>query len=321
MQDGRLPRGNLRKWLIRAAGSALVLGALLWWLPRDAVLAAIGKVPLWLFLGVFALFLAGHVAAAAKWWLLLDRAFAFAVALRAHFAGLAANLCLPGVAGGDAVRAALAYRAMGDGARLAAGSVADRLIDMLALACLALIGFLMLREEATGGAVVVQALGLMVAALVFTIWVAPRVLPALWARFPGLPARGLVEKLAAAARDLGRRPGLILAMLIVSTAIQAIFILLAWQLAKAAGVEVALGAWVFAWALAKLIVVLPISLGGLGMREAALAGLLVPFGAVAAEVVAAGLVWQAVLWLAGGLGALMLLVSGGVPRTRSHPVD
>ena len=45
---------------------------------------------------------------------------------------------------------------------------------------------------------------------------------------------------------------------------------------------------------------LPVSLGGLGVREAALVSLLVPFGADAASVVAAGLAFEAVI-ISGGL--------------------
>jgi endo-1,4-beta-mannosidase len=37
---------------------------------------------------------------------------------------------------------------------------------------------------------------------------------------------------------------------------------------------------------------------------------MVPLGANGAEVVAAGLVWQAILFATGGLGALVLMLSG-----------
>ena len=63
-------------------------------------------------------------------------------------------------------------------------------------------------------------------------------------------------------------------------------------------------------ALAVAVATLPLSLGGLGVRESSLAALLVPFGASAAPVVASGLVWQAVLWLTGLAGAVILMISG-----------
>jgi uncharacterized membrane protein YbhN (UPF0104 family) len=59
------------------------------------------------------------------------------------------------------------------------------------------------------------------------------------------------------------------------------------------------------WPLAKLAAVLPLTQGGIGVREAALVGLLAPFGAPGPLVLASGLAWEAVV-IAGGL------VAGGV---------
>lgn len=127
---------------------------------------------------------------------------------------------------------------------------------------------------------------------------------------PKLPARGLALRTASAITELGRRPMLMLGAFILSAGIQAVFVFLAVKLAVAVGIDLPFGAWLFAWPLAKILAVLPISLAGLGVREASLAVLLAPFGAVAAQVVAAGLVWQAVLFLTGGLGALVLMLTG-----------
>ena len=62
--------------------------------------------------------------------------------LRAHFAGLVANLSLPGVAGGDVVRAALLFPRFLRQGRLALGSIADRLIDTIGLLLIAAVGLL-----------------------------------------------------------------------------------------------------------------------------------------------------------------------------------
>lgn len=311
--------GVWRRWLVRAAGSALLLGILFWALPRDAILAGFSRVPLSLFLTVLVLFLLGHAVAAAKWWVLLERSFPFPLALKAHFGGLAANLCLPGAAGGDAVRAGLVHATMRDAPKLTAGAVADRLIDMLGLACLSLTGILMLQDGA-GASIAIQSAVLVLVILAGVVFVMPWAVERLWSRIPALPARDFALKTAGAFRILGRRPGLLLSMLVLSMAVQALFIYLALQLALVVGVDVPFGAWLFAWPLAKILAVLPISLGGLGVREATLAALLTPFGGVAADVVAAGLVWQAVLWVTGGLGALVLTLSGLKLRPAAPPI-
>jgi uncharacterized membrane protein YbhN (UPF0104 family) len=91
-------------------------------------------------------------------------------------------------------------------------------------------------------------------------------------------------------------------------------VLLAYLAIRHAAAPPGLAAWVFAWPLAKIIAILPVSLNGLGLREGTLAALLVPFGAQAAQVVAAGLVWQGVLFAAGLLGGLLYLSTPGARK-------
>lgn len=305
-----IPRKALKKWLIRAAGSAVALTLIFWFLPKEAIFEGFRRLTPAVFFGVFVAFLVAHVAAAFKWWLLMDRALPFGQALRAHFAGLAANLALPGAAGGDAVRAGMAHVTLRDGPKVAAAAVGDRLIDMVGLAGLSLGGLALL---ATGGnpALAWTMAGLIVGGAVIALFIFPAVARGLWSRYPGLPAKGLALRLAEAFGRLGRRPGLLLFTLVLSMAIQSLLIWLSVQLALPVGVHVPLAAWFFAWPLAKIIATLPISLGGLGVRESSLAALLVPFGASAPAVVASGLAWQGILYLTGALGALVLTISGG----------
>jgi uncharacterized membrane protein YbhN (UPF0104 family) len=94
---------------------------------------------------------------------------------------------------------------------------------------------------------------------------------------------------------------------LLGTCIQTVFLLLTAQLAVYCGLTLPLRAWLFGWPLAKLAAVLPLTQGGIGVREAALVALLAPFGAPGSLVLAAGLVWEGVV-IAGGLiaGAVAL---------------
>ena len=64
--------------------------------------------------------------------------------------------------------------------------------------------------------------------------------------------------------------------LLLSIAVQTAFIAATIRLADIAGVVAPVAAWFFAWPLSKLIATLPISVAGLGVREASLAGFLAP---------------------------------------------
>ena len=311
MSDARPPSISdmqiTRGWLLRVVGSVVILAGLLWYLPTEKLWSGLSSVGPTLFLIVLGLFIAGHAVSAFKWLTLLGFGFPYVTALRAHFAGLAANLYLPGVAGGDVVRAALvsSHKPL---AELTAGSLGDRLVDMLALALLAALGVLMLQDSSQSALAIQVVLGFVVAVL-GAFYVGPAIAAKLLALVPSLPARGLIEKMATAFRTLGRRPLALLSALVLSLAIQGGFIWLTIWLAQAVGIDAPIGAWFFAWPLAKIIAVLPISLGGIGVREASLSALMVPFGADAASVVATSLIWQAVLICAGILGVFAWVMS------------
>jgi len=302
-------------WVMRVFGSVVILGALLWYLPTDQVLEGFSKISPTLFMSVLFLFIFGHAVAAGKWWFLLERGFNYFTALVAHFAGLAANLCLPGVAGGDVVRAGLVSK-FTTLSKLTAGSLSDRLIDMLALAMVSASGLVMIQGGEGDFALVFKVVALFVVVLVGMFYVAPVLVPKFVAAVPKLPMSGFALKLANEFKELGHRPISVIFALLVSIAIQVGFVSLFILLATSAGVEAETGAWFFAWPLAKILAVLPISLGGIGLREATLAGLMLPFGAEAAPVVAASLIWQAVLIVAGLLGALFWAIS--ISKTKSH---
>jgi uncharacterized membrane protein YbhN (UPF0104 family) len=304
-------------WVLRAAVSGLLLAQILALLPAEQIWATIRQFPLWLWLVVVALFLAGHVVAALKWSLLAlrDSAVPVSAILKAHFAGLAANLCLPGIAGGDLVRAGLVMRTSDKRVPIALGSLIDRLLDSLALLLLACLGaWLSLDQNAAAAGPLAQV------GLVFLGVVAALALGAIL--LPWLPPNPLSSKLAEATAAVVRRPVRLLICLALSLAVQAEFIGLNIVLAQAAGLTVPAAGWLFAWPLAKLIAVVPISLAGLGVREASLAALMSAYGASAPKVVAVGLLWQSVLFAGGLTGGLAQLLAGAPRASKAagaHP--
>lgn len=320
----RLTRG----WLIRVTASVVLLSVTLLLLPTENVAESIGRLRWPLFLLILVLFLASHVVAAAKWWFLLGRTIRFRSAVRAHFIGLAANLCLPGVAGGDVVRAALVMREVGNTAHLVTVSLADRIVDTLALALLAGLGLLLIGED------LMEVIGLFsisrtellllfglpgVVALVVGFLLLPWVSRMLANWVHRKRTKGVIQSASVAISELAHRRGALLLALVVSFGIQASLVALAVLLAAGVGVEAPLEVWLFAWPLAKILAIAPVSLGGIGVREASLAALMAPFGADVAGVVAASLIWQGVLFAAGALGAMMWVVttkSGSRPASQ-----
>jgi glycosyltransferase 2 family protein len=304
------PRFRWRKAALRLGASALVLAVLV---------ALLNQGELWEHLrrfarehpGAWALALAGflglHAVGALKWRLFLRLAGArigVLDALRFYGLGLFANLCLPSLIGGDVLRAGLALGVAREKDAVVLGSLVDRLADLVALGCLVIVGGLassgahaeLLASDVRGGGALgaffaVLALGVVGAAILLRT--------AVIRRMPLAVARHLlgVRRALAAARS---RPARAAAAFSLCLAVQTGFVLVNAGLGRAVGIDLGLDLWLLLWPLAKIAAMLPISLGGLGVREAAFAVLTAPYGVEGEAAVAQSLVWQSVL-VSGGL--------------------
>jgi glycosyltransferase 2 family protein len=92
---------------------------------------------------------------------------------------------------------------------------------------------------------------------------------------------------------------------------------LAATMASACGLHIPFRTWLLVWPLAKLIALVPITLGGLGVREAGLTALLTPFGVPAALSVAVGLSWESIIIVGGLIAGLLSFLIGGTSFARS----
>jgi len=310
LQSGGISKRN--RIIVRAIISAAILAILLWWLPTESLLAAIISIPLPVWLFVVAGFLVGHIVSAYKWRLLLGAVgvrISGREAIRAHAAGLFANLCLPSVVGGDVVRAGFVVRDHKRVENVALGSLADRINDTFALVLIAAAASMLV--PATAGidtAYILSRLALVLSGGVIAALVVIRLLPV--AHLPQKLAK-IILRFREALDSLMSAPGIALLAFLMSVVIQGGFILLNIMLAKQIGIPAAASLWFFAWPLAKLVALAPISLGGIGVREAAIAGLMSPFGIAPALVVAQSLSWEVVLIISGLLAGTL---AASMPR-------
>lgn len=249
---------------------------------------------------VLAGFLAGHGFAAFKWGLLVGQKLPFPIILKAHFAGLAANIALPGVAGGDVARAAILAQKVTSRSRLVTGSIIDRLIDVGVLVLIAAFGAALLGTAGQTGMWLQIIAGAFIAAGVIVYLTLPTL-----ARFVEAKAAGQ-GKIGELVSDIahymaGHRTRILICALLsitIQTGFAGLNIVLAWSMQGPTDIAI----WLFAWPLAKLIATLPISLGGLGVREASLAAIFAAFAYASPGVIAVGFVWQTILISTGLIG-------------------
>ena len=309
--------------LLRAVVSGTLIVALLTWLSTTRILDEIEQIRLATWLAVVTVFLIGHAVSAMKWRMLVDGAgarIARLAALRAHAAGLFANLCLPSIVGGDVIRAGLAVRSAGRLEAVALGSLADRLIDTTALVGIAGVAAMLQPGLARGMATTaLVSVGLFLSLGVVTGLVLARMMPI--GRLPGRLNR-VATRVRTALDALRAAPAKAVAALGISVLVQGGFVGLNIVLARSIGIELHAVAWMLAWPLAKLVALLPVSLGGIGVREVALAAFLAPFGVDATLAVAQSLTWEAVLVMAGLLcGAFTLALGGSLSLRALRPKE
>ncbi len=305
-----------RRWLsavLRWIAGLGVLGVLLYFLPFATVRKAIAQIPAWLFLAALVGYLLAHTLGIAKWRMVVNAAGAeldFATSAQCYLGGLFGTLFLPSIVGGDVIRLAVGLRRSPRPAGVLAGNVLDRFLDVAAQSGLALLGLILLPSSMPENLRQTARKALLVCAAGVVVLVALMILShrALLAG-RSVRFRRRLARLRYALRGISRQPNRLLFGWLAGTLMQSTFLILAARLAVACGLVLPLRLWLFAWPLAKLAAVLPLTQGGIGVREAALVALLTPFGAAGHLVLAAGLVWESVI-IAGGLlsgGAAFLL--------------
>ena len=289
------------KLIFRLSISIGILVFLIAWLSTETLVTAILSIPAQIWVLVISLFVVGHIISALKWRLMLRAVginIRVSLSVRAHFAGLFANLCLPSIVGGDFIRAALVIREQkSELTAIALGSLADRLNDVLALLIIASLASFLLpsaQEIVSGEALTLLAiiiLSCLVASIAVVRFLPRSILP----KF----LHSVFDKINRAMDSLFSNPLIALMGLTLSLLIQGGFVGLNMILANAMAMDVSILLWMFAWPMAKLVALAPISLGGIGVREVALAGILSPFGVEAGLAVAQSLSWEIVLIFTG----------------------
>jgi glycosyltransferase 2 family protein len=309
------PQKILRSWFFlfaRWAAAALILG-----LPLRAALA---RVPLTRLVAVLLIYLVALTGGITKWHIVVNSAGAqlkFAASAQCYTSGLFGALFLPSIIGGDVARLAVGISRSPRPAAVITGNVADRFLDVAAQLTLVSIGLSLLPGSLPVSLQAPAKHVLIAGVLAATVFLTVALLllrPLLRGR--SIRFRRRIAQVRHAIRSVSRRPQRLLAGWLLGTSVQGTYILLTALLGVSCGLALPLRVWLFAWPLAKIAAVVPITQGGIGVREAVLVVLLAPFGAPASQVLATGIVWEGIIITAGLLAGLTALL---LRRAASNP--
>ncbi len=260
---------------------------------------------------------------AMRWWLLLRRLDVASIspgyALAATFASVFVGQATPGPIGADALRGWLCYR-RGVAMRLAVMSlITDRLLALLGLVAVAATVWLwqfnavdqnLGRQIAALGAVVV-------AATAAALWLVPAMtgfLARRWPRFHALQQLPAIFRFTALSG--AGAAGLVLGAVVITLTINAVILF-----ARGFGVALAPAAAYLIVPVAILSSSLPISIGGWGVREASLSYGLMLFGLASDDAALLGLALGIGLLAASLPGGIVMLLLGGKARPALPDAD
>ncbi|NBW85335.1 MAG: UPF0104 family protein [Planctomycetia bacterium] len=302
-------------WLGAVARVAATAGLMAWAL-KDVEWSkfrqVIANADWWWWLAGLALTLAVQAVAGIRW-AELARALGFDFPrrffIRRFFEGMFFSLCLPSSIGGDVVKAVRIASTTPLRLLAACSVLADRLTGLSALAVL--VGTSMVaREYALGTGAALAVFGGLLAAALAGFWIGLVLLDRIHATLPaGSKGREFVARLL----PYRERPSLVLAAVGWSFAVQMGGAVAVALVARAVGVSLPLTVWFSVVPLVALAMVLPISVGGFGVRENALEYLLRDHGVPSETGVAIALLWGLCTVFAGLVGGMLFLLERRSP--------
>jgi glycosyltransferase 2 family protein len=307
-----LPRSSrsVFGWLSLLVRVGATLGLMAWavkdidW-SRFRELLAGADWPWWL--TALAVTLAGQVMAGLRWAALarpLGFHFPNRFFVRRFFEGMFFSLCLPSSIGGDVVKAVR----IGNSTplRLLAGCsvLADRLTGLSALGVLVGTAVVSRRNSLETPATMAVFVGLL-AAVLAAFWLGLALLDRIHRVLSeGSAARAFVGRLL----PYRQRPSLVMVAVGWSFVVQLAGVASVALVARALRVELPVLVWISVVPLVALAMVLPISIGGFGVRENALEFLLRGYGVPSETGITIALLWGLCTMLAGLVGGVLFLL-------------
>ncbi|MFN0317550.1 MAG: lysylphosphatidylglycerol synthase transmembrane domain-containing protein [Burkholderiales bacterium] len=302
---------------VRLGISLALLGTLLWHVDPARVIAPLQKLsPAFVLLAC--LYYAGcQLLSSWRWRMFLD-AKGIGVPLASLFSyymsGMFLNNFLPGAVGGDAARSYFLYRHCGQG-HYALGSVfLERFAGLLGLGLIS-IGALAAYPPGTGQPLILGAVGgsaVLLMGIALALWWPPLAngIQRLLGRFLPWGTGNRLREFHDTLASYRQHPGTLVRAVLLSVAIQGLYALFYGLVALGLDISIDLRYFLLFLPPVTLLMLLPLSFGGLGIREAAFVVLFAQVGVGAPDVMAVSLTVH-------GLGILLSL-AGGVLLVRSR---
>jgi uncharacterized membrane protein YbhN (UPF0104 family) len=298
-------RHTYRNFALRAIIGIAIVTFLVWRYDARSILRLLARERPAYFATAIGVYLSTLVLCAYRWRLLaailpLDASFTDFLAFR--FIATFANTLIPGVAGGDALRAIYLGRRTSRLGEAVASVLADRIVGLIGLFWLAAGAAIVLRECGLPSAL--TTLPILTGFIALAVFVASplvirfaRLMPSRFSRYASLIVTYLEHRSA------------LLAALALSVVVQSVLAVCQYLLALGIGIDAPLTLFLFCVPIAGVFASLPITINGLGVREGAYLVLFGMAGVDRTNAIALGLLWFACTTLGALPGALAFVAT------------
>lgn len=301
--------------VFRIAVSAVLLMLLFLMLDTGLIADSIRAVNWWAIPLALTLQMALLALASIRWWVLLDHhncGYRPATLLAPFYIGIFLNNILPSTLGGSLFRMYYIYRDNHDVAVAVSPVFAERMLGLVAMIATASMVVPFLSNEFPHvrilAGILPWILGLAIAALILlgSRWTHRSVQAAL-ARWSDYSIIAGVLRVAGAVHTYLVHPGLVARVFVISIVIQVMAAGVYYLLGLGVGATLAFPDYLVIVPLVFVAATLPVSIGGLGVREAAAVGMFVAAGMSPDRAGALALLYLLVLFISSAPGLYLLL--------------
>jgi uncharacterized protein (TIRG00374 family) len=306
----------------------LISAALLAWLlartPLHALAHELGRLDAATLAAGAALSVAAWLLSALRWWCIAP-GFALATVVRMTFIGLLYGTLLPGQVAGDVVKAWRLSPSQKSRGQAAAVTLVDRGVATLALFAIGAAAAMALPRVPAALRLLFPLATLAIAAGGLVLSATPmQNLLNVWLRSRGegriAPLFAFLLRLSQALHQALRQPLRIALSFALALLFHALCIAIHLLLARALGLSLDAAAWCLVYAGVSLLMLLPVSVAGIGLREGGYVGLLALFGVSREAALTVSLVLFAYTILGALIGVLFELeILGRKARAKKNP--
>ena len=299
-----------------------LLGYLLWQLDWPALIEKAGGLSWWTLPVAVSLFLCTLYISTLRWAVLLRThypTFKTSMLYNHYLVATLFNNILPTASGGDLIRSYYIYRHNRDAVCAVSPIITERVIGLVVMLAVNVIAIYLTGSidvvtrvlwstllMILSGAVII----LILIALPATYWPLHRLLERL-SRFRVI---GFLLRIGEATHNYLKRPGIVSAIFLYSVTHQLLAVTVYFFLAKGLGIDISIQVILVVIPLTFIAVALPVSIGGMGVREFATVGILMRFGINESDAAAIALIYIPVILLSS-LPGLYIYLSQSSNRT------